>query len=205
MIQVLFTGKKRLLGFENREWIKLNANLIFKSVSNKNNGAEQLLSATQEFGIIPRNMLEARVTMPSGDTGSFKLVNKSDFVISLRSFQGGIEYSNYRGLVSPAYTVLKPILPIVDEFYKHYFKSYDFIGHLAVAVIGIRDGKQVSYEDFSLLKLPYPDVGEQKAIAEIIEKAVYEVNLYEKKLAQLQLEKKGLMQKLLTGEIRVKN
>lgn len=204
LMQQLLTGKKRLKGFEHEEWKKSHANEIFKSVSVKNKPGEQLLSATQDKGIIPRNMLEARVTMPAGETASFKLVEKGDFVISLRSFQGGIEYSEYRGLVSPAYTVLKPARQINNSYYKHYFKSYDFIGHLAVAVIGIRDGKQVSYEDFSFLKLPYPSVQEQKAIAKVLDAAVNEVKLYEQRLAALQQQKKGLMQKLLTGEVRVK-
>jgi type I restriction enzyme, S subunit len=203
LMQQLLTGKRRLRGFEGQEWGKLHATDIFKSVSVKNNGSETLLSATQDRGIIPREMLEARVTMPAGETGSFKLVEIGDFVISLRSFQGGIEYSEYRGLVSPAYTVLKPTKRINTSFFKHYFKSYDFIGHLAVAVIGIRDGKQVSYEDFSILKLPYPDVKEQEAIAKVLDAAIREVKLYEQKLAGLQQQKKGLMQKLLTGEVRV--
>ena len=54
-----------------------------------------------------------------------------------------LEYSYYRGIVSPAYTMLKPKKNINDEFFKQYFKSNDFIGHLAIAVIGIRDGKQI--------------------------------------------------------------
>ena len=203
LMQQLLTGKIRLKGFE-AEWRKLHADEIFKSVSIKNKAGEQLLSATQDRGIIPRSMLEARVTMPAGDTDSFKLVEKGDFVISLRSFQGGIEYSAYRGLVSPAYTVLKPARQINDSFYKHYFKSYDFIGHLAVAVIGIRDGKQISYEDFSFLKLPYPVIKEQEAIAKVLDEAVREVKLHEEKLNALQVQKKGLMQKLLTGELRIK-
>jgi len=204
LMQQLLTGKKRLKGFDGKEWKKLHATDIFKSVSVKNNGTERLLSATQGRGIIPRDMLEARVTMPAGETGSFKLVEIGDFVISLRSFQGGIEYSEYKGLVSPAYTVLKPTKPINTSFFKHYFKSYDFIGHLAVAVIGIRDGKQVSYEDFSILKLPYPDVEEQEAIAKVLDAAINEVKLHEHKFGALQQQKKGLMQKLLTGEVRVK-
>lgn len=203
LMQQLLTGKKRLKGFEGDEFKRLPANEIFKSASIKNHHGEQLLSATQDKGIIPRSMLAARVTMPVGETDSFKLVEKGDFVISLRSFQGGIEYSEYKGLVSPAYTVLKPVRRISDSYYRHYFKSYDFIGHLAVAVIGIRDGKQVSYEDFSFLKLPYPSFEEQEAIAEVLNDAGTELKLLEQKLSALQKQKKGLMQKLLTGEVRV--
>lgn len=204
LMQQLLTGKKRLKGFEKTKWNKINANAIFKSVSIKNNGNEQLLSATQDRGIIPRDMLSGRVTMPSGETNSYKLVEPGNFIISLRSFQGGLEYSEYRGIVSPAYTVLKPVKSIDDNFYKYYFKSYDFIGHLAVTVIGIRDGKQISFDDFCVLRLPYPDIEEQKQIAKILSHADDQVKLYEQKLATLQQQKKGLMQKLLTGEVRVK-
>lgn len=204
LMQQLLTGKKRLKGFEKNEWKKLGAGEVFKSVSIKGNLTEQLLSATQDKGMIPRDMLEARVTMPTGDTGGFKLVEIGDFVISLRSFQGGLEYSYYRGLVSPAYTVLKPKVTINDEFYKYYFKSYDFIGHLSIAVIGIRDGKNISYDDFCTVKIPYPTFEEQTAIATVLQSADAELNLLRQKLDKLKEQKKGLMQVLLTGKKRLK-
>lgn len=199
----LLTGKKRVKGFEDKEFIKSLANEVFKSVSIKNNLEDSiLLSATQEFGMIPRDMIETRVTMPSGSLKTYKLVEKGDFVISLRSFQGGIEYSEYTGLVSPAYTVLKSINPINDDFYKYYFKSEDLIGRLSVAVIGIRDGKNISYDDFSTIVLPNPSLEEQNAIAEILNTANQEVKQYQQKLEALKLQKKGLMQQLLTGKVR---
>ncbi len=201
LMQRLLSGAVRLKGFEGA-WMKLGAGEIFKSISIKGFDNEELLSSTQNRGIIPRIMLEARVTMPTGETTSFKLVEKGDFVISLRSFQGGLEYSNYRGIVSPAYTVLKPKCPIIDEFYKQYFKSYDFIGHLAIAVIGIRDGKQISYEDFCTVKIPYPSLAEQTAIAQILQTADAEIGILKKKVDLLRQQKKGAMQVLLTGRKR---
>jgi type I restriction enzyme S subunit len=142
--------------------------------------------------------------MPTNGMENFKLVEKGDFVISLRSFQGGLEYSYYRGLVSPAYTVLKPKMPINEEFYKQYFKSHDFIGHLAIAVIGIRDGKQISYEDFCIVRIPYPAIEEQSAVADVLSTADEEILLEKEKLETLRFQKKGLMQLLLTGKIRIK-
>ncbi|MDQ3021031.1 MAG: restriction endonuclease subunit S [Bacteroidota bacterium] len=204
LMQQLLTGKKRLKGFEEGLFCKLGAGEIFQNISVKGNENEELLSATQDKGIIPRSMLEARVTMPTGETSSFKLVEIGDFVISLRSFQGGLEYSYYRGVVSPAYTVLKPIKKISDKFYKFYFKSYDFIGHLATAVIGIRDGKQINYDDFCFVKIPYPSFEEQEAIANILQSADKEIQLLNSKLEKLKKQKKGLMQVLLTGKVRVK-
>lgn len=203
LMQQLLTGKKRLKGFEG-EWKRIKAGEIFKSISVKGNGSEVLLSATQEHGVIPRDQLEGRVTMPTGDTNSFKLVEVGDFVISLRSFQGGLEYSEHRGIVSPAYTVLKPIVEIDKPFYRYYFKSVEFIGHLAIAVIGIRDGKQISYEDFCFVKIPYPNIEEQKIISSILMQADKEIELAKQKLSSLQEQKKGLMQVLLTGKKRIK-
>jgi type I restriction enzyme, S subunit len=203
LMQQLLTGKKRLKGFSG-EWKKLGAGEIFKSVTKKGFADEELLSATQDKGMIPRIMLEGRVTMPTTGTEGFKLVEVGDFVISLRSFQGGLEYSYYRGLVSPAYTVLKPKKTINEEFYKQYFKSYDFIGHLAIAVIGIRDGKQISYDDFCTVKIPYPSIEEQTAIAQVLQAADKEISLLKAKAEKLREQKKGLMQVLLTGKVRLK-
>lgn len=203
LMQQLLTGKKRLKGFE-VEWKKLGAGEIFKSITKKGFADEELLSATQDRGMIPRTMLEGRVTMPTTGTEGFKLVEIGDFVISLRSFQGGLEYSYYRGLVSPAYTVLKPRKSINEEFYKQYFKSYEFIGRLATAVIGIRDGKQISYDDFCIVKIPYPSIEEQTAIAQVLQAADKEINLLKAKAEKLREQKKGMMQVLLTGKVRLK-
>jgi type I restriction enzyme S subunit len=203
LMQQLLTGKKRLKGFDG-EWKKLGAGEVFKSVTKKGFADEELLSATQDKGIIPRTMLEGRVTMPTTGTEGFKLVEIGDFVISLRSFQGGLEYSYYKGLVSPAYTVLKPKKLINEEFYKQYFKSYEFIGRLATAVIGIRDGKQISYDDFCMVKTPYPTIEEQTAITQVLQTADKEISLLKAKAEKLREQKKGLMQVLLTGKVRLK-
>ena len=202
LMQRLLTGKERLKWFGG-EWKKVGAGEIFKSITKKGFADEELLSATQNRGMIPRTMLEGRVTMPTTGTEGFKLVEIGDFVISLRSFQGGLEYSNYRGLVSPAYTVLKPKMTINKEFYKQYFKSQEFIGRLATAVIGIRDGKQISYDDFCIVKIPYPSTKEQTAIAQVLQTADKEINLLNAKADKLREQKKGLMQQLLTGKIRL--
>ncbi|WP_343849395.1 restriction endonuclease subunit S [Algoriphagus jejuensis] len=203
LMQQLLTGKKRMKGLGG-EWKKLGAGEIFKSITKKGFADEELLSATQDRGMIPRTMLEGRVTMPTTGTEGFKLVEIGDFVISLRSFQGGLEYSFYRGLVSPAYTVLKPTTDINEEFYKQYFKSYEFIGRLATAVIGIRDGKQISYDDFCIVKIPNPSIEEQTAIAHVLQAADKEISLLKAKAEKLREQKKGLMQVLLTGKVRLK-
>ncbi|MAI62036.1 MAG: hypothetical protein CBB87_06040 [Micavibrio sp. TMED27] len=204
LMQRLLTGKHRFPEFEGEEWTTLKADQIFKSFTKKRNENEPLLAVMQDIGVVPRDSLDRRVAMPDGSTDSYKLIVPGDFVISLRSFQGGLEYSRYRGIVSPAYTILKSIRPINDDFYRHYFKSYDFIGHLAVAVIGIRDGKQISYDDFSFMNIPCPSVKEQQKIAAVLNEADKEIDLLTQKLEGYEEQKKGLMQQLLTGKKRVK-
>jgi len=185
------------------EWGIKKASSIFSNISKKNNGNEQLLSATQDNGVIPRDMLDGDVMSPGGDTNSYKLVEEGDFVISLRSFQGGLEYSCYRGMVSPAYTVLKNKIPICKDFYRHLFKSRLFIDRLASSVIGIRDGKQISYEEFSFMLLPYPELKEQEKIASMLNNIDNNIELLKSELNQLKEQKRGLMQLLLTGIVRV--
>ena len=185
-------------------WEHSHAKKIFQSISDRKNGEAELLSVTQNRGVIPRTMIEGRVMSPEGSTDSYKLIKKGDFVISLRSFQGGIEYCLYQGIISPAYTVLRPKLKIHDHFYKHFFKSYLFIEkYLSIAVIGIRDGKQISVSDFMTVKIPYPPLDQQKQIASILNTARREIDLLKKQVEAYRKQKRGLMQKLLTGIWRV--
>lgn len=181
-----------------------HASEIFLPRSVRRNDGLELLSVMQDVGVVPRSSLDRKVVMPDGSTDNYKLVEPGDFVISLRSFEGGLEYSRHRGLVSPAYTVLMPTKPIVDDFYRHYFKSQEFIGRLAVAVIGIRDGKQISYDDFEFIKLPYPSIAEQETIANTLNAAERVVKRHETYLQLLRQEKAALMSQLLTGKRRVK-
>ena len=203
--QLLKKALMQKLFKEKNSWQLLRFDNIFKEYCKKNCPDERLLSATQENGVIPRDMLNGKVMSPEGSLSGYKLIDTGDFVISLRSFQGGIEYSNYRGILSPAYTVLKSIMEINKDFYKYFFKSYRFIEkYLSISVIGIRDGKQISYSDLSSVKIPYPPIDEQQKIAEILNNCDEEIRLLDKKLEMLKQQKKGLMQKLLTGQIRVK-
>jgi type I restriction enzyme S subunit len=203
LMQQLLTGRRRLKGFKGK-WKLLRADNLFTEISTRNQTAEeQLLSVTQDRGVIPRDMLVGRVTMPAGTVDAFKLVERDNFVISLRSFQGGLEHSAYRGLVSPAYTVLQASDEIHPAYFRHYFKSTDFVKRLSVAVVGIRDGKQISYTDFRSIKLPLPPMAEQMAMTELLDLADQDIALCLARLAALQTQKRALMQKLLSGEWQV--
>jgi type I restriction enzyme S subunit len=186
-------------------WSHIKPKKIFDTITEKNFPEEELLSVTQDRGVIPRSMLEGRVMSPDGTTASYKLIKRGDFAISLRSFQGGIEYSNYQGIISPAYTVLRPKIELNSDFYRLFFKSYIFIEkYLNLAVIGIRDGKQISIPDFLSIKIPVPPLEEQKEIAETLSVCQYEIDLLKQNADKYKTQKRGLMQKMLTGEWRVK-
>lgn len=190
--------KKTKAGIMPTDWkIDVKAKKIFANYTDKkHDGKLQILSATQENGIVPRNQIDIDIKCSEKGIKGYKRVQKGDFVISLRSFQGGIEYSNYDGIVSPAYTVLKPICPISDEYYKNYFKTIDFIKRLNGAIYGIRDGKQIGYEDFSDLILHNPPLEEQKKIAEILMQCDKVIELYEQEIDELKKLKKAYLRKM---------
>lgn len=204
LMQQLLTGKKRLPGFD-RKWNYVKANEIFKSIVDKcHDGKLEVLSSTQDKGIVPRSQVDIDIKYNENSLSTYKKVCEGDFVISLRSFQGGIEYSNYAGIVSPAYTVLRAIVKIDNGYYKQFFKSSNYIKRLNVAVYGIRDGKQISYDDFGQIKIPVPPIEEQREVAKVLSTADHEIDLLQKSIEAEKQKKKALMQLLLTGAVRVK-
>ena len=126
----------------------------------------ELMSPTQKFGVIPQSQLEGVVLVKEKtDLNSFRTIRPGDFCISLRSFQGGFEYSRYEGVVSPAYQVFYPIKPIVDGYFKYMFKSDGFISYINTFSMSLRDGKNIPFEDFGNSYIPIPPDEEQEAIA----------------------------------------
>lgn len=162
-----------------------------------------ILAITQDKGAIPRELIDYNVSVTNDSISGYKVVEQGDFIISLRSFQGGIEYSKYKGICSPAYVILYPKIEIVDAFYKYHLKSHPFIQAMKSRLEGIRDGKIISYKYFSEIKLPQPSLKEQQKIASVLTAADKEIKVLEAKLAHFKQEKKALMQQLLTGKRRV--
>jgi len=146
--------------------------------------------------MIYRNSIGIEIKYSKESLKSYKIVETGDFVISLRSFQGGIEYSKLKGICSPAYIILKPKTEIDRQFYKYYFKKEDFITRLSKTVVGIRDGKQISYEAFGGLKLKVPSVDEQKVISNFLYSLQSKIELLTEQLHKTQQFKKGLLQQM---------
>src|SRR5690606_35152309 len=101
---------------------------IFSSISDrKHNSDLPILAITQDQGAVPRELINYKITVTDKSVETYKVVQKGDFIISLRSFQGGIEYSNYKGICSPAYIILRNKIDIADLFYKFYLKTPNYI------------------------------------------------------------------------------
>lgn len=129
---------------------------------------EPILCATQSRGVIPQDMYDNRVVVVNKDFDKLKLVKCGDFVISLRSFQGGIEYAYYQGIISAAYTILTPKDKRNSEYFKHLFKSHDFIQLLQTCVTGIREGQNINYAMLAKHFIPIPPIEEQQKIVLIL-------------------------------------
>lgn len=184
------------LGEIPEHWEALRAKHVFRNVSEKGFPNEPLLSATQDKGVIPRDQLEQRVVMPIGQLETFKRVCENDFVISLRSFQGGIEHCAYRGLVSPAYTVLRLHRDVKPGYLRHLLKASNFISEINISVTGIRQGKNIDYQDFAESFLPIPPKPEQDRIVAFLDKKTAEIDtLIVKKQRQIELldEQKAIL------------
>ncbi|EAJ5220791.1 restriction endonuclease subunit S, partial [Campylobacter upsaliensis] len=176
---------------------------IFKEVSIKKCGNEQQLCATQSYGVIPKKLYSYKtVEVISSDLNSFKLVKKDNFVISLRSFEGGIEHSNYQGIISPAYTILEPQVEIYSFYFKFLFKSSFFISTLNIHKIGIREGQNISYASLQYTPIPLPPLQEQKEIAEFLDKKCEKIQNYinkkQKLITLLQEKKQALINEVVT-------
>src|SRR5450759_4617248 len=131
-------------------WSYMNGDEVFEPISNKNHNSNlPILAITQEHGAIPRDEIDYSVIVTDKSVESYKVVEIGDFIISLRSFQGGIEYSNYKGICSPAYIILRKKNDAIDNFFRYYFKTRLFIQELNRNIEGIRDGKMVSFKQFS--------------------------------------------------------
>lgn len=190
--------KYRFPDFKNDgEWKYINGDKLFDSISDKNHNSDlQILAITQEYGAIPREIIDYTVIATAKSIESYKVVQKGNFIISLRSFQGGIEYSNYKGICSPAYIILKKKTNLENIFFKYYFKTDLYIRHLNKNLEGIRDGKMVSYKQFSEIPLPLPPIKEQQKIADCLSSLDELIKAQSDRIEQLKLHKKGLMQGL---------
>lgn len=195
--------KLRFPEFQGNDIDFVHGNRLFESISNKNHNSDlPILAITQDQGAVPRDQIEYNVTVTDKSLSNYKVVEVGDFIISLRSFQGGIEYSHFKGICSPAYIILRKREECISElYYKYYFKTWKYIQSLNRNLEGIRDGKMISYSQFSSIKIPYPCLfKEQQKIADCLSSIDKLIDAESRKLKALEKYKKGFMKKLFPAE-----
>lgn len=182
------------LGEIPRTWQAYTGKRLFSSVRTPALSNDEQLAASQKYGVIPQTLImqlnDSKVMLALKGTDSFRHVEKNNFVISLRSFEGGIEHSNYQGCVSPAYTVLKSVNDISFSFYRYLLKSEPYISALQASTDSLRDGKSINYEQFGAITLPSPSLPEQSIIAHFLDHETAKIdNLIEKQQQLIELLK----------------
>lgn len=195
-------------------WDSIKAKYLFKQRNSRGNTIDlQLLSPSQKFGVIPQSKLEELTTQKvvklneKVNLAELKTIHQGDFCISLRSFQGGFEYSEYEGVVSPAYQVFYSIVSCCNGYYRYLFKEKSFIEKMNSFTMSLRDGKNIAFEDFANSEMPVPPLPEQKAIADYLDEkcSAIDATIAEKKkqLKTLEEYKKSLIFEYVTGKKEV--
>lgn len=191
-------------------WKMIKGKWLFEEIKIKNKPKEQLLAATQDRGVLPKSMCEQNFVSPALESlGGLKFVPKKSYVISLRSFQGGIEFSTYQGIVSPAYNIFKLVPEFDNEkhrnFYKYFFKTKPFIELLNTIITGIRDGQNINYSDFSNLVIPIPNKETLNRMFLINKKLQSVKKAFKKEITLIKEYRESLISAAVTGKIDVRS
>ncbi|MBR3921475.1 MAG: restriction endonuclease subunit S [Kiritimatiellae bacterium] len=184
-------------------WSRRKIKYLFSERNEKGFPNESLLAATQNHGVIPKTDYENRTVEALKDLHLLKLVRVGDFVISLRSFQGGIEYAYHQGIISPAYTIMIPSENIDSGFFRHLAKSAPFLDLLRLCVTGIREGQNIDYERLKNHYIPLPPPSEQDRIVRYLDEktaAIDElVRAKEREIELLRERKQALVSAAVIG------
>jgi len=172
----------RFAGFTD-PWEQRKASEVFQIVDDRGHPTLPVLSATQNQGMIYRDDSGRYIGHDESNEIGYKRVLPGDFVVHLRSFQGGFAHSQYEGITSPAYTVFRAKEPTShsDRFWKHWFMSEHFIAGLSTVTYGIRDGRSISVDEFMNTFLAFPAVEEQAAISRLFDYLDDLITLHQRK------------------------
>lgn len=197
------------LGQIPQHWEVRKIKYVFTERTEKGFPEEPVLCSTQKYGVIPQSMYENRVVVVNKGLDGLKLVRKGDFVISLRSFQGGIEYAYYQGIISAAYTILEKKDNVSADYLKYLLKSHRFIQLLQTCVTGIREGQNINYGLLRKSSLPVPPLSEQLSIVSYLDGKVSAMDrlvlLTQQKVEHLKALKQAIIQEAVTTGIPNKN
>ena len=179
-------------------WERKCASKLFTSYVDKGHPELPVLSATQDAGMVVRDEIGKSVFHDTANEFGYKRVMPGQFVIHLRSFQGGFAHSAIEGITSPAYTVFgfKESEKHDNYYWKYVFASKQFIKRLETVTYGIRDGRSISYQEFLTLDFLFPSKEEQTKICTYLRELDVLISLRQQELDKLQSIKKALLEKM---------
>ena len=186
-------------------WETQKIKYTFSERLEKGHPEEALLVSSQNMGVVPKEVFGNRTVEATKDLHLLKLVKVGDFVISLRSFQGGIEYAYYQGIISPAYTILFMKCDSINTAYFRYLaKSAAFIALLKLCVTGIREGQNIDYKKLKEHKIPVPPRDEQDQIVRFLDWKVSEINklinIRKRQITELEKLKRSKIGNVVMGQ-----
>ena len=144
---------------------------LFTVVTERNSKRiyNKVIAASQEYGMVEREFLNLKVQFDEESINTYKIINSGDYVIHLRSFQGGFAFSRLQGICSPAYIILRPNDRVEYSYFENYFTSAKFINSLRLVTYGIRDGRSINVEEWLSMEVTLPSKEEQKRIIRTIQ------------------------------------
>ena len=171
---------------------------LFDVVNERNKQMEysNILSASQEKGMVNRDDLNLDIQFERSNINTYKIVKKGDYVIHLRSFQGGFAFSDKLGVCSPAYTILRPNSILEYGYLSNYFTSQRFIKSLVLVTYGIRDGRSINVDEWLRMKITIPPKEHQQYIVEVIGTFERKIEDEEAYAAQLSIQKQYLLRQM---------
>lgn len=205
LMQQLLTGKKRLPGFCEK-WTRKQLGELFENRVEINRSDLGLLAITSTRGILPRDCLDLKDNS-SEDKSKYLRICPGDIGYNtMRMWQGVSAYSEYEGIVSPAYTILAPMEGVYSRYFAYLFKTQSVIFSFYRFSQGlVDDTRNLKYENFKKISVSIPSkVAEQRAIVQILSTADHEIDLLQKSIEAEKQKKKALMQLLLTGKVSVR-
>ncbi|RHO87382.1 restriction endonuclease subunit S [Ruminococcus sp. AF41-9] len=178
------------------EWEQRKLGNVFKEYSEKNHTELPALTIIQGGGTVKREDSDRNLMYDKSNLSNYKMVRKDDFIVHLRSFEGGLEKSSSDGIISPAYHTFHG--DVTDSrFYYPYFRSYEFIKHKLVPhVYGIRDGRSIDIDGMKTIEIPYTSIEEQQKIGDYLESIDNLITLHQRKCDGVKSLKKYMLQKM---------
>ena len=201
------------LGEVPKHWVISPSKRLFPESKNRAPTSDMQLSATQDYGVISQKkfmqLAGRKVVQLNSNQELRKKVHVGDFVISMRSFQGGLERAWEEGGIRSSYVVLKPSKTVNKDYFQYLFKSVRYIQAIQSTANFIRDGQDMNYQNFILIDLPLPSLEEQEYIASFLREHINKIDSLvdkaQKAISLMQERKTALISAAVTGKIDVRD